>query len=309
MNDPKRLLSGPDDDLGFQLLEASGREAPSAAALQATARALGVPVPATGPNSPATAPNPAPSGSAPSSMSATAGTLPLGKWLVASLVGAGLIGGAVAWRALESETVGPAPVHVSAEEAASAHATAPDPAPEELQEATTQSPPPPTFENPSAVAPPNATPPTIAARAPQPAPARNNRRRPAPPLAAATGTATETPRPTPTRQQQPEPRTASIADELRLLDKARAELARGASGAALATLKELKTISRGTFDEEAAVVRIDALFDGGQRAAAIREARRFVSAHPGSLHASRLATIAKLPTEREKVIRFRPAPH
>jgi hypothetical protein len=81
------------------------------------------------------------------------------------------------------------------------------------------------------------------------------------------------------------PGAVSIRAEVRLLDRARAELARNASDAALATLAEYSArFPRGTLREEAAVIRIDALRASGRDHAASREEHEFQRHFPSSAH-------------------------
>lgn len=85
--------------------------------------------------------------------------------------------------------------------------------------------------------------------------------------------------------------TPSIADEIALLDRARAELAGREPRAALATLDVLERGGEATLGPEARIVRIEAILQLGDRARAASLARRFLAAYPQSAHAPRLEEI------------------
>lgn len=81
------------------------------------------------------------------------------------------------------------------------------------------------------------------------------------------------------------PHAVSIREEVRLLDRARAEVARGAPDAALATLTEYSgRFPTGTLREEAAVIRIEALRASGRDRAASQEQSEFQRQFPTSAH-------------------------
>jgi hypothetical protein len=92
----------------------------------------------------------------------------------------------------------------------------------------------------------------------------------------------------------PELRTSGdLGEEIRLLDRARASMGAAAPDRALSTLDEYrKRFPRGSFQQEATVLRIEALALAGQRPAAAAGARRFIATHPSSPHLDRLRTIA-----------------
>ncbi len=100
-------------------------------------------------------------------------------------------------------------------------------------------------------------------------------------------------RPVPTGSRaRPAPKTpavptgaVSIREEVQLLDRARAQVARHAPEAALATLGEYASrYPQGALREEAAVIRIEALRASGRRQAAGREAQEFHQEYPTSAH-------------------------
>lgn len=81
----------------------------------------------------------------------------------------------------------------------------------------------------------------------------------------------------------------SLADELRLLGRARDALAHGDHAAATAALDEHARVSpAGTFRDEARVLRIDLLARSGDHDRARSQARAYLAAHPSSPHAPRL---------------------
>ena len=84
----------------------------------------------------------------------------------------------------------------------------------------------------------------------------------------------------------------SIAEEIAILDRARRQLAEGNAKGALRSLDELGPAGASALGPEVSVLRIRALAKTGQRQAAARQARRFLSRHPNSPHARELQLIA-----------------
>lgn len=81
----------------------------------------------------------------------------------------------------------------------------------------------------------------------------------------------------------------SLGPETAALDRARSALQSGHPTQALALVADYqRRFPAGMLAQEAAVLRIDALDKQGNRAEAIREARRFLAEHPDSPHAERL---------------------
>ncbi len=81
----------------------------------------------------------------------------------------------------------------------------------------------------------------------------------------------------------------SLGPETAALDRARAALESGQPAQALALVADYqRRFPDGMLSQEAAVLRIDALEKQGNRAQAVRQARRFLVAHPDSPHAERL---------------------
>lgn len=101
------------------------------------------------------------------------------------------------------------------------------------------------------------------------------------------------PRATPTRSSAPSAKAdaeSALREEIRALDRARAALRSGAPKRALQELDAYGArFPRGTFRQEASVLRIEAIGASGapERAAAL--ARDFLRRHPESPHADRLA--------------------
>jgi hypothetical protein len=80
--------------------------------------------------------------------------------------------------------------------------------------------------------------------------------------------------------------------EVRALDRAKAALSRGDSGAALAALDDhARSFPRAALAPEAGVLRVRALLAGGNRGAALAIARRVVSAQPDSAHARAMKSL------------------
>jgi len=91
----------------------------------------------------------------------------------------------------------------------------------------------------------------------------------------------------------PQAEARSIAGEIAALDRARRALASGDAGAALGGLDRYRAdFPRGVLQQEASVLRIEALWRAGQRARARELTRAFERAHPGSPHLERIRTLA-----------------
>jgi hypothetical protein len=101
----------------------------------------------------------------------------------------------------------------------------------------------------------------------------------------------------------PQPRVAppaSLAEEIALLDRARAALAAADGRRALQLVDEYERVLRGTrLRAEAELLRIEALRSSGQRARAAERARRFVAEHPGSPLADRARALGQVEIETE----------
>jgi hypothetical protein len=90
------------------------------------------------------------------------------------------------------------------------------------------------------------------------------------------------------------PPVSSIAEEIASLQRARRGLAAGNPSLALAELDHYERHVRArALGAEAAVLRVEALLQAGQRAAAVALARRLLAAQPQGLHAARLRRIAE----------------
>ncbi len=91
----------------------------------------------------------------------------------------------------------------------------------------------------------------------------------------------------------------SLTAEVAALDRAREALA---AGRGAEVLRELDSYERGVrtgvLDPEATVLRIDALQQVGNRAAAAELARKFVATHPSSAHAPRLRAMIEAAPRR-----------
>jgi hypothetical protein len=91
-------------------------------------------------------------------------------------------------------------------------------------------------------------------------------------------------------------RSTSAREESRLVAAARDALRSGNAGRALSLLDQARRqFPRGTLAQEREALGIEALAASGQRAAAAERARRFLSAHPSSMHAARVRSFARLP--------------
>ena len=82
---------------------------------------------------------------------------------------------------------------------------------------------------------------------------------------------------------------SGLGSEISLLDRARRALDSGDSNAALAALDEHGAkYESGSLVEEAELLRLEALLQRGQSAAALGQAKAFLAAHPKSPHAGRV---------------------
>lgn len=89
----------------------------------------------------------------------------------------------------------------------------------------------------------------------------------------------------------------SIADEVALLDDARAAIGRGdVAGARAALTEHARRFPRGSLHPEAAVLRIEVALNAGSRAEAAALARDFLRTHEGSPHASKVRTLLERAT-------------
>jgi hypothetical protein len=81
----------------------------------------------------------------------------------------------------------------------------------------------------------------------------------------------------------------TLAAEIALFDRVRAAVNASESDRALGLLDDYeRRFPAGAFRQEAEVVRVQALLQKGDRAAATRAGERFLAAHPTSPHAARL---------------------
>ncbi len=95
--------------------------------------------------------------------------------------------------------------------------------------------------------------------------------------------------PSAARFASPAQSPSGLASEISLLDRARSALDGGDTNAALAALDEHgKKYETGALSEEAELLRLEALVQRGQTAAAVSQARAFLAAHPRSPHAGRV---------------------
>jgi hypothetical protein len=89
-------------------------------------------------------------------------------------------------------------------------------------------------------------------------------------------------------------RPPDLRDEIALMDQARTALRLGAPGRALATLEQYRSrFPRGSFGQEAAVLRVESLQASGRSARAKAEAGDFLARHPNSPHAERLRQVVR----------------
>lgn len=103
--------------------------------------------------------------------------------------------------------------------------------------------------------------------------------------------ALEAPKPSASIKPSSTPET-TLRDEVALLDRARAEIARGATGEALATLaKHDATYPRGFLGSEAEVLRIEALVRAGRTAEAKARGEALLTREPNGPHEQRVRTL------------------
>jgi hypothetical protein len=98
--------------------------------------------------------------------------------------------------------------------------------------------------------------------------------------------------PTASFDPAPSPARASLGDEIRALDAARARLAAGDAPGALAGVADYeRRFPRGRLSQEAALVRVEALVRSGRCADARAAGAGFLAAHPDSVLAKRTRTL------------------
>ncbi|MEM6292448.1 MAG: hypothetical protein AAGA54_14330 [Myxococcota bacterium] len=89
--------------------------------------------------------------------------------------------------------------------------------------------------------------------------------------------------------KRPTENQGSVADELALIESARADLDRGKSSLALKTLsKHRRQFPKGAFREEALALRASALCTSGKTEAAQKAASTFLKRYPSSVHTGRV---------------------
>jgi hypothetical protein len=92
------------------------------------------------------------------------------------------------------------------------------------------------------------------------------------------------------------PAGQSLSQEIALIDGARRSLGAGDASGALQKLEDYAARLRtGTLDREAHLLRIDALSQAGQRAAALSLAKRYLESYPNDPHAPRLRALLIVP--------------
>jgi TolA-binding protein len=104
------------------------------------------------------------------------------------------------------------------------------------------------------------------------------------------------PPPEPKRATRPATSSAArdLREEIRLLDQVRAALSSGSHRRALSLLSaHAERFPRGTFRQEAGVLRMEALDRSGDKARARALATKFLADHPKSPHVERVRRIAK----------------
>lgn len=90
-----------------------------------------------------------------------------------------------------------------------------------------------------------------------------------------------------------------LTEEIRLLDEARMALRTNNPARALTTLNRyLSQFPRGSFHQEASVLRIEALAMNGNKVQAAAEAKTFMAKHPGSPHVEKLTRLTQSPASR-----------
>lgn len=88
-------------------------------------------------------------------------------------------------------------------------------------------------------------------------------------------------------------RPVDLREEIDLMDQARSALRSGAPSRALSTLEQYRArFPHGSFGQEAAVLRIEALEASGNHSRSVAEAKGFLARNPNSPHAERLRRIA-----------------
>jgi TolA-binding protein len=108
------------------------------------------------------------------------------------------------------------------------------------------------------------------------------------PAASATTATTAAPTAPPARSATPA-HDETLAAEIALFDRVRAAVGANEPDRALGLLDDYeRRFPAGAFRQEAEVVRVQALLQKGDRAAANRAGERFLAAHPTSPHAARL---------------------
>lgn len=96
-------------------------------------------------------------------------------------------------------------------------------------------------------------------------------------------------------------KTVDLREEIRLLDQARSQIRSGAAARALTTISQYRSqFPRGSFLQEASVLRIEALAASGNRGLATAEAKRFLARHPRSPHVARLERLIGAPASATK---------
>jgi hypothetical protein len=264
MTAPRTRIAEGTTDFEQDLLRSWEREQPSDAARQGALALVGV---AAGLAASTTASTAAATGAkvATGSMApkaASLGAAALGKW---ALVGAGLValavGGATVEYARSSSREAPAAVAMAA----------PLPGPVVA----------PSPSSPAAVpAPPATAPPAAASAVPPP-----------PPLAALPAPSAPPASPT---ALEPAPPALGLGQQVAALDRARDALASGSAAGALRQIDDYdRQFPRGALAQEAAALRIEALFQQGSRAAAFLLADRFLASNPRSPHAARIRLLVE----------------
>jgi hypothetical protein len=99
---------------------------------------------------------------------------------------------------------------------------------------------------------------------------------------------------TPKEQPAPAPSDAKLRDEIRILDRARAALRMRSSQQALQELRHyFESHPHGMLEPEAAVLRIEALRENGDRVQAAAASREFLARHPDGPLADRVRRLAE----------------
>jgi TolA-binding protein len=101
--------------------------------------------------------------------------------------------------------------------------------------------------------------------------------------------AEDEPRARPSAARRAPAPSASLAEEVRLIDAARSALREGSAERALATLRDYaKRFPNGVLEREASVLHVEALAASGDRAAARTQAGRYLKDHPDDPFAERV---------------------